>query len=126
MRAFEGNPITSDRERYQRNRTVLEAAPGLALGSPTIAWLRAAYRSMARLGAPDYPLRVEVPLLVFAAGRDRIVSTQAIEEFSLRLKVGTHVLIPQAQHEILQETDETRQRFWAAFDAYLAADAAVA
>ncbi|KAB2916327.1 MAG: alpha/beta hydrolase [Hyphomicrobiaceae bacterium] len=116
---FEGNPLTSDRERYQRNRMVLEAAPGLGLGSPTVAWLRAAYRSMARLRSPDYPLRVEVPLLLFAAGADCIVSTQAIEEFALRLKVGTHVLIPQAQHEILQETDEIRQRFWAAFDAYM-------
>ena len=60
---------------------------------------------------------------MFAAGMDQVVSTQAIEEFALRLKVGTHVLIPQARHEILQETDEIRQRFWAAFDAYMGADA---
>jgi lysophospholipase len=65
---------------------------------------------------------VEVPLLLFAAGKDTIVSTRAIEEFALRLKVGTHVLIPQSLHEILQETDEIRQRFWAAFDAYLGVD----
>ena len=123
---FEGNPLTSDRERYQRNRLVLEAAPALGLGSPTVAWLRAALRSIARLTSPDYPLRVEVPLLLFAAGMDTIVSTQAIEEFALRLKVGTHVLIPQSRHEILQETDEIRQRFWAAFDAYLGVDAAAA
>ena len=48
------------------------------------------------------------------------------EEFALRLKVGTHVLIPQAHHEILQETDELRQRFWATFDAYLGVDATAA
>ena len=76
--------------------------------------------------APDYPLRVQIPLLLFAAGMDSIVSTQAIEEFALRLKVGTHVLLPQARHEILQETDELRQRFWAAFDAYLGVDTAAA
>ena len=119
---FEGNPLTSDRDRYLRNQQVLVEAPQLGLGSPTVAWLRAAYRSMARLRSPDYPLSVEVPLLLFAAGMDSIVSTQAIEEFALRLKVGTHVLIPQAHHEILQETDEIRQRFWAAFDAYMGAD----
>jgi lysophospholipase len=116
---FEDNPLTSDRERYERNRMVLEAAPELGLGAPTNAWLRAALRSMAVLRNPNYPLRVEVPLLLFAAGMDRIVSTQAIEEFALRLKVGSHVLIPQARHEILQETDTVRLRFWAAFDAYL-------
>jgi lysophospholipase len=123
---FEGNPLTSDGERYLRNRMVIEAAPLLGLGSPTIAWLRASLRSIARLTAPDYPLRVQVPLLLFAAGMDSIVSTQAIEEFALRLKVGTHVLLPQARHEILQETDELRQRFWAAFDAYLGVDTAAA
>ena len=106
-----------------RNRMVIEAAPALGLGSPTVAWLRAALRSIARLTSPDYPLRVEVPLLLFAAGMDTIVSTQAIEEFALRLKIGTHVLIPQARHEILQESGELRQRFWAAFDAYLGVDA---
>jgi lysophospholipase len=123
---FEDNPLTTDRERYERNRSVLQAAPALGLGSPTVAWLRAALRSIARLTAPQYPLRVEVPLLLFAAGMDTVVSTQAIEEFALRLKVGTHVLIPQARHEILQETDELRQRFWAAFDAYLGVDATAA
>ena len=36
------------------------------------------------------------------------------------------VLIPQARHEILQESDELRQRFWAVFDAYLGVDATAA
>jgi lysophospholipase len=105
---------------------VVEAAPRLGLGSPTLRWLRAALRSIARLTAPDYPLRVKVPLLLFAAGMDRVVSTTHIEEFALRLKVGAHVLIPQSRHEILQETDEVRKDFWSAFDAYLGVDAPAA
>ena len=32
------------------------------------------------------------------------------------------MLIPQARHEILQETDEVRKDFWAAFDSYLGVD----
>jgi lysophospholipase len=116
---FEGNVLTSDPERYARNRMVIEAAPHLGLGSPTIGWLRAALRSSAKLATPDAPARVKVPMLLFAAGMDSVVSTTHIEEFALRLKVGSHVLIPQARHEILQETDEVRKDFWAAFDAYL-------
>ncbi len=122
---FDGNPLTSDRERYTRNGMVIEAAPQLGLGSPTVRWLRAALRSCARLNAPDYPLKVQIPLLLFAAGLDSIVSTTAIEEFALRLKVGTHVLIPQSRHEILQETDAVRRDFWAAFDAYMGVGAPV-
>jgi lysophospholipase len=123
---FENNPLTTDRERYARNRMIIETAPALGLGSPTIGWLRAALRSIARVSAPDYPLKVKVPLLLFAAGMDSIVSTTAIEEFGQRLKVGTHVLLSRARHEILQETDAVRKDFWAAFDAYMGVDAPVA
>lgn len=123
---FEGNLLTSDRERFLRANAVLAAAPELAIGSPTVGWLRAALRSMAMLQTPDYPASVRVPLLLVAAGDDRIVSTPVIEEFALRLKLGTHVLIGSSRHEILQETDDIRGRFWAAFDAYLAADAVAA
>ncbi|MDX2288724.1 MAG: alpha/beta hydrolase [Hyphomicrobiaceae bacterium] len=116
---FEDNTLTSDKERWSRNKAILDVAPELGIGSPTIGWLRAAYRSCRRLGAPDYPETVRVPIMLFAAGDDKIVSTRAIEEFGVRLKVGSHILIPGARHEILQERDVFRQRFWAAFDAYL-------
>lgn len=117
--AFEGNHLTSDRERWARNKSVLDAAPNLGLGSPTIGWVRAAYRSMAAISTPDYAPRVQVPMLLFAAGNDDIVSTKAVEDFGVRLKVGTQILLPGSRHEILQERDSFRQRFWAAFDAYL-------
>ncbi len=117
--AFEGNQLTSDPERFARTKGVLEAAPDLALGSPTIAWLKAAMRSCSRLTAPHFAQTVRVPVLMLAAGEDAIVSTRAIEELGVKLKLGSHLLLPGALHEILQETDAVRQRFWAAFDAYL-------
>lgn len=115
---FEGNVLTADKERWSRNKGVVDVAPDLANGSPTIGWLGAAFRSNAAISAPDFAKRVRVPLLMFSAGEDRIVSTRAIEEFGARLKVGRTLLIPSSRHEILQEVDAVRQRFWAAFDAY--------
>ena len=123
---FEGNELTADRERYGRTRAVIEAAPDLGLGAPTIGWLRAAYRACAHVGAPAFADSVRVPVLMLAAGNDTIVSTRAIEEMGVRLKIGSHLLLPGALHEILQETDQVRQRFWAAFDAYLDTAAAAA
>lgn len=123
---FEGNLLTSDPERYARTRSVLEAAPQLGLGSATVGWLRAALRACALVSSDSFPGALKVPMLVFAAGNDEIVSTRAIEEFGVRLKVGTHLLLPHARHEILQENDGVRQRFWAAFDAYLGVNAAAA
>jgi lysophospholipase len=123
---YEGNMLTSDHERYDRNAAILQAAPDLGLGSPTIGWLRAALRSCATLQAADYPERITVPALLFAAGDEEIVSTAAIERFAVGLKVGTHIMMPGARHEILQETDAVRRRFWAAFDAYLGVEQAAA
>ena len=125
-RAFEGNALTSDPERYQRNRQIVEAAPQLALGSPTVAWLRAAYRSCRKVMRPEFAPEVRVPMLLVAAGQDRIVSSPAIEDLAHRLKIGARVVIAGSQHEILQERDEIRQRFWAAFDAYLGIKAVAA
>lgn len=119
---FEGNLLTSDRERYERNKAVLKAAPQLGLGSPTMGWMRAAFRSCATIGSATYPDQIKVPALLFAAGDDEIVSVAAIERFAVGLKVGTHILMPGARHEILQETDGVRRRFWAAFDAYFGVD----
>lgn len=116
---FEGNTLTSDRERFLRNRQVVEAAPQIALGYPTVAWTRAAYRSCAYVMDPALARRVQVPLLLFSAADDRIVSSRAIEAFASRLKIGAHVPISRSQHEILQENDTIRQHFWSVFDAYL-------
>jgi lysophospholipase len=116
---FESNTLTSDRERFMRNRQIIEAAPDLALGYPTVGWTRAAYRSCSYLMEPTFARRVQVPLLLFSAASDRIVSSRAIETFASRLKIGAHVPISGSQHEILQETDTVRQHFWSVFDAYL-------
>ena len=115
---YDCNMLTYDRERFERNAAVLKAAPQLGLGSPTNGWLRAALRSCATIQAADYPERIKIPALLFAASDDEIVSVAAIERFAVGLKVGTHILMPGARHEILQETDSVRARFWAAFDAY--------
>jgi lysophospholipase len=116
---FETNKLTADHVRWSRIKAIMDAAPELVLGSPTVGWLRAALRSTAMLSRPEYPKYVCVPMLLFAAGADRVVSSQAIEDFAVDLKSGGHILMPNSRHEILQETDAVRQRFWAAFDAYM-------
>jgi lysophospholipase len=122
---FEENQVTSDHVRYARNRAVLQADPSLVVGGVTNGWLRAAIRSSDMLSRPEFATRVKLPILFFIAGRDMIVVPQAIEDFASRLKVGTHVILANARHEILQENDDIRGRFWAAFDAYMGVEAQV-
>jgi lysophospholipase len=116
---FEGNPLTSDRERFLRNQSVLTAAPQLAVGPPTVGWLRAALGAMAEINSDYFPGRLRVPVLMLAASDDRIVSSTAIEELAMRLKVGAQLVLRGSRHEIVQERDAIRQQFWAAFDAFI-------
>jgi lysophospholipase len=119
QRPFVGNLLTSDPVRYARNAAVLEAEPSLAIGWPTVAWADAAFRLMAELAQPVYPARIRQPLLIIAAGLDAIVSTPAIEEFSIRLRAGSHLMVPGARHELLMEQDRFRAQVFAAFDAFV-------
>jgi lysophospholipase len=118
-RPFAGNPLTSDPVRYARNAAVLEAEPSLATGWPTVAWADAAFRAMTESLQPSYPARIRQPLLIIAAGLDAIVSTGAIEEFSIRLHAGSHLIVPGARHELLMEQDRFRSQALAAFDAFV-------
>jgi lysophospholipase len=84
-----------------------------------MSWLDAAYRSMAEFADPLYPAKVRQPLMLIAAGRDEVVSTAAIEDFAVRLRTGSHLIVAGARHELMQELDRYRMQFWAAFDAFV-------
>jgi lysophospholipase len=116
---FAGNNLTSDPVRYARTVAILEAEPALGIGSPTIAWVDAAFRVMNEFADPSYASRLRQPLLLVAAGQDRIVSTPAIGQFAMRLRAGSHLVIAGARHELLMEQDRYREQFWAAFDAFV-------
>jgi lysophospholipase len=118
-RPFAGNRLTSDPERYARNAELASRRPDLAIGDPTIRWVREAFRFMERMADPMTSLDIRLPTLVIAAGADPVVSTPAIERFAARLKTGLALVLPGARHEILQETDAIREKFWAAFDAFV-------
>jgi lysophospholipase len=116
---FVGNVLSSDPVRHARTAAIVEAEPMLALGSPTVAWIDAAYRAMREFVEPQYPERIRQPILIVAAGQDEVVSTPLTGKFATRLRVGSHLVIAGARHEILMERDHYRTQFWAAFDAFV-------
>ena len=66
-----------------------------------------------------YAANIRQPILLIGAGRDGVVSTQAIENFAIRLRAGSHLIVSGAEHEMLMEHDRYRGQFWAAFDAFV-------
>src|ERR1700674_748722 len=116
---FVGNVLSSDPVRHARPAAIVDAEPMLGLGSPTVAWVDAAYRAMREFSEPQYPERIRQPMLIVAAGQDEVVSTPLTGKFATRLRVGSHLVIAGARHEILMEQDRYRTQFWAAFDAFV-------
>jgi len=117
--AFAGNALTSDKARFDRTKALMQAYPSLALGAPTVGWLHHALNATDKLAKPEVISRIRQPLLMVAAGREKIVSNRAIEHMSSRLIAGAHVVVPGARHELLNERDIFREQFWAAFDAFV-------
>ena len=74
--------LTSDPVRYARTVAIIEAEPALGIGSPTVGWVDAAFRAMTEFADPAYASRLRQPMLLVAAGQDRIVSTPAIGAFA--------------------------------------------
>ena len=116
---FEDNLVTSDRERFARVRVFLSEHPEIRLAGPSWRWLEAACHSMTQLEAPGLAEAITTPCLIFGAGRDRIVETQAIRDFVPRLPHARYIEIPEAEHEILMENDSIRDKFWSAFDTFV-------
>jgi lysophospholipase len=119
QRPFIGNMLTSDPVRYARNMAVVEAEPALVIGGPTVGWTDSAFKAMRQLSEPTFPTRIRQPILVIAAGHDQIVSTPAIDEFAIRLRAGSHLIVPGSRHELLMEQDRFRGQVLAAFDAFV-------
>jgi len=118
-RPFMGNLFTSDPVRYARNLAVLEAEPELAIGSPTVAWADSAFKAMRDLSLASFSAKIRQPMLIVAAGQDQVVSTPAIDDFAIRLRAGSHLIVPGARHELMMEQDRYRGQALAAFDAFV-------
>jgi lysophospholipase len=116
---FEGNPLTSDFRRFDRSDAVLRAAPELAIGSPTLAWAATSFTAMAELQFEGTPKAISNPVLALAGPDDAVTSTPAIRKFVSGLRAGCLIEINGARHEILQENDLVRERFWQEFDRFV-------
>jgi lysophospholipase len=117
--AFADQIVTSDPERYERNRRLLVAHPELGLNGPTWGWLAAALKSILELHAPGYAEAISTPALLIAASPDRVCNSQALCAFAARMPRATCLTIEGAEHEILMERDICRDQLWAAFDAFM-------
>lgn len=116
---FAVNRLTGDPARFARNADILDANPDLAIGSPTLGWLDAAYRSMAVSLEQKFCAAIKTPALMVYGSDERVSLPYYQVLLAARLGNCVSLCITGARHEILQETDAIRTQFWAGFDKFL-------
>lgn len=119
-RPFRDNLLSSDPGRYERDAALARALDWRAIGSPTIGWLATAYDAMDNLSRPEVAASIRLPILMVLSGQDPVCSTPDMLRFARALPNGRILVLPEARHEILMESDAILGRFWEAFDAFTA------
>ncbi|MCW5748856.1 MAG: alpha/beta hydrolase [Alphaproteobacteria bacterium] len=119
-REFVGNKVTHDERRYRFTEAWFDADSRLALGGPTVGWLRQTLRSIKALSAPGYLEPVRTPLLMVTAGQDLLIDGRTHDTVAASLPDCTHLVYADARHEIMMETDQIRARFFADVESFLA------
>lgn len=118
---FEVNIVTHDPRRYARNKAIFAAEPELSLNAGTWGWLDFAFSASAWLKTDPRVAAIDIPVLVLAAGEERLVDNADQRQIVARIPRGRWLEIPGAYHELLQETDDIRAVVWREVDGVLGA-----
>lgn len=106
---FEGNDLTTDRMMWDFLRLQIAQHPDLALGGPTLGWLRAALAETRALTALAPPA---VAALTCLGSHDRIVEAAPIRRLMEHWPGGRLDIMEGAEHEIMMERTEVRSHFY--------------
>jgi lysophospholipase len=118
-KCFAGNRLTRDPHRFQKTIQMIANSPDVAIGGVTFGWLNATFNSIQYMMGDGYLEGIVTPLLIISAGADEIVSVAAQKKACRRVPDCDLVMIPNALHELLIETDAVLEKFWETFDAFI-------
>jgi len=113
---FQGNKLTSDKDRYRSWAAFFQSTPRLRVGQPTYGWIRAALASMAYINRNAPTLKI--PGLMLGAGADPIVDPASVERFA-NIAGCEYTVVPGALHELFLERDIYRDAAFDRIDSFL-------
>lgn len=118
-RPFANNPLTSDKDRFDRNAAIIAARPDLTIGPPTARWLHETLLAGSMVSEQSHLTRITIPTLILAPMLDGIVPYLYQERLSRNFRAGQLVTITGARHEVFQERDIYRTQALAAIKAFM-------
>lgn len=116
---FEGNVLTSDRNRHARFRALQAAAPNATIGAPTYGWLNAALDAIKSIHNAAYMRELNTPVLIISAENDQVVDRYDHVRLANQNTNIHCVILKGALHEIMMEQDIYRNEYWRAFDDFV-------
>ena len=106
---FAGNVLTTDREMWDYMRRQVAEVPALALGGPSIGWLKAALRECDDLAGMPAP---KVPVICALGTAEKVVDVPPVHLRMAGWSNGQLDLYPGCEHEIMMEGPAARKRFF--------------
>lgn len=111
---------TSNKERFATHQRLLKQYQQLLPKFHFLHWVRSANRRLRVMQADGWYASIETPILVFVAGRERLVYNESTYDAVTKMQQAEIVEIDQAWHEILMEQKKIQDIFWRRLDKFLA------
>jgi lysophospholipase len=102
---FDDNTLTTDRDQFDYMWRQTDEHPELALGGPSLSWVKNAIVECASL--MDLP-PLDLPTLAIIGTRERIVSVEPVGDRMATWPGSTYLEIQGAEHEVLMESPDRR------------------
>lgn len=106
---FKGNSLTKDPDMFRYMQNQIAKHPELGLGGPSLHWLNEAMREANRFERMPSP---NIPTLAFLGTDEQIVDSDAIKNRMQNWPSARLEMLPGAEHEVMMETPERRQKFF--------------
>lgn len=116
---LEKSCCTSDPERDLATVYWRINEPELTMGGATYRWLNKAYDSMDMVNEESFLEKIDVPVLILSAGKDRLVSKEAHTKSCSLIKECEQVFFPKSKHVPTMERDEIRDRALDTIDQFI-------
>lgn len=106
--SFEGNILTHSKERFEKMST----SPYKG-SSPTFGWINATFRAFATISNKDLVKTLKIPVGIIVGDKEQVVDRMAYAGWikmreELNGEKTAFELVPNANHELLNEWDEYR------------------
>lgn len=118
-RAFAGNPLTHDPDRFSVIEKYFDAYPDLTVGGVTWDWMHAAIKSMYGAQRRFRLERITMPVLAIVGNEDRVTPPDEIIRFLKMIPNAETILIPGSRHDVLSEIPPCRNEAWRQIDGFL-------